>query len=245
MRTIFPRPTYYFTALLILSDNPWETATIADIKDAYAELAKNGEHPDHGGDPERWKLITAAYNELKAIYAKKRGRYESKTDLAWVRNWDALETAGLGEDIPEDDEPATTEPEATEPEAEETSEPADDEETADEEPEVSEPEAEAATEEPETEEPAAAEPAPFVFAEVEGESKDDRRRRYARERQQWRYATDPEFAASRRSASKKSHSKSAAAKKAAKAADATEQPAEETAETPSEETAEDAETAEV
>jgi DnaJ-class molecular chaperone len=47
----------------------------------------------------------------------------------------------------------------------------------------------------------------WVFEEREGESKEDRRRRYARERQQYRYANDPDFAAARKAASLKSHKK--------------------------------------
>lgn len=58
----------------------------------------------------------------------------------------------------------------------------------------------------------------FVFEDIEGESKEDRRKRYARTRQQWRYARDSEYAAARRAASKKSHAKAAASKKPAKEA---------------------------
>jgi DnaJ-class molecular chaperone len=58
----------------------------------------------------------------------------------------------------------------------------------------------------------------FVFEDIEGESKDDRRRRYARTRQQYRYANDPEFAKARKEASLRSHAKKAARDKAAKEA---------------------------
>jgi hypothetical protein len=60
----------------------------------------------------------------------------------------------------------------------------------------------------------------WVFEEVDGESKDDRRKRYARSRQQFRYATDPEYAAARKEASLRSHKKSAERAKAEKAAKA-------------------------
>ncbi len=54
----------------------------------------------------------------------------------------------------------------------------------------------------------------WVFEEREGESKDDRRRRYARERQQFRYANEPDYAAARKAASLKSHKKTNERRKA-------------------------------
>lgn len=143
-------------------------ATTEDVKNAYRSMAGNGEHPDHGADPERWKLITAAYGELKNIAQKKRGRYTTKSDEAWLRAWDDLTR------------PA---PKPEEPKAEQAS-------------------------------------AEWAFEEREGESKDDRRRRYARTRQQWRYANDPEFAKARKEASLRSHKKTNARRKAEKAAKA-------------------------
>ena len=73
----------------------------------------------------------------------------------------------------------------------------------------------ASTDQPTTE---AAEPKPAeidytatnkwgVLLHVEGESKDDRRKRLARETQKARFAADPEFKAARKAASKKSHTK--------------------------------------
>ncbi len=56
---------------------------------------------------------------------------------------------------------------------------------------------------------AAEAPERFAFEEIEGESKNDRRKRYARESQKFRYANDPEFAAKRRESSKRSHAKAA------------------------------------
>lgn len=47
----------------------------------------------------------------------------------------------------------------------------------------------------------------FVFVERDGETKDDRRKRYARESQQFRYKTDPYYARTRREASKRSYAK--------------------------------------
>lgn len=51
---------------------------------------------------------------------------------------------------------------------------------------------------------------PWMFTERDGEEPADRRRRRAREYQQWRIKNDPVFAASRSAASKKSRLKSAA-----------------------------------
>ena len=56
----------------------------------------------------------------------------------------------------------------------------------------------------------------FVFEDIEGESKDDRRRRYARTRQQYRYVNEPEFAAARKAASKKCTDAAKAKRDAAK-----------------------------
>jgi hypothetical protein len=102
---MFARPTYYFAALGITED-----ATKDEVTKAYRALAANGEHPDHGGDCERWQLITAAFNELKAMFSKKRGRYENKSDEAWKRAWDALVKPA-----------ATKTPKAEQPKAEKTS----------------------------------------------------------------------------------------------------------------------------
>lgn len=43
----------------------WETIKL-DVKAKYRELAKAG-HPDHGGDEEKWKEITAAYNAVQDL----------------------------------------------------------------------------------------------------------------------------------------------------------------------------------
>jgi DnaJ-class molecular chaperone len=151
---MFPRPTYYLLALGLPAD--FDRVAAADIKAAYAKLAMGGSHPDRGGHADEWALVTAAYNELKAILSKKRGRYESSTDERWLAAWTELQIAKAQA-------------------------------------------ARAAK--------AKAEPLKFVFIERAGEAKDDRRRRYARESQAFRYATDPEFAAKRRAASKRSHAK--------------------------------------
>lgn len=185
---LFARPTYYLAVLGV--DGDFETNTAKDVKAAYANLASNGMHPDHGGDPELWKLITAAYNEAKGIFSKKRGKYESKTDQLWLMAFEALQ------------KPATS---PSEPEAAGT-----------EEPKVDEPKAE----EPKADKRAAGSKTTdgWVFEEKDGESKDDRRKRYARERQAYRYANDPDFAASRKKASRDSHQRTVKAKEAAKAA---------------------------
>lgn len=57
----------------------------------------------------------------------------------------------------------------------------------------------------------------YHFLKREGESKDDARKRYARESQQWKYARDPDFARRRREASNRCNAKKRAAKKAAAA----------------------------
>lgn len=92
-----------------------DEADLAAIKKAYATIAGNGEHPDHGGDPERFKLITAAFNELKAMKSKKRGYWGRNSDLAWARAWDDLNKPAATE------EPKTEEPKAEQPKAKRTS----------------------------------------------------------------------------------------------------------------------------
>jgi len=74
----------YYTALGIS-----ETATAAEIKEAYRKLSEVN-HPDKGGDVERFKLITAAFNAVKNIAAKRRGPFGNRSDLAWQRAWEAL-----------------------------------------------------------------------------------------------------------------------------------------------------------
>ena len=74
----------YYTALGIA-----ETATAAEIKEAYRKLSET-QHPDKGGDGERWKLITAAFNAAKNIAARRRGGFGNRSDQAWQRAWDAL-----------------------------------------------------------------------------------------------------------------------------------------------------------
>jgi hypothetical protein len=167
---MFARPVYYLAALGLPAD--FDAVTAEDVKKAYSALATNGMHTDNGGDAETWALITAAYNEVKAMFAKKRGRSESNSDKRWLAAWDALQR------------PSTR---PSEPKAAGTDEPKADGEK-------------------------------FVFEEKDGESKDDRRKRYARQSQQFRYARDPEFAAKRKASSLKSHAKKAARDKAAKEA---------------------------
>lgn len=158
----FAKPVYYLAAFGLPAD--FDKVTSADVKKAYASIASNGAHPDNGGDPQTFALVTAAYNELKAIFGKKRGVYENKSDVVWMRNW--------------------TELHAPKPQ-----------------PKADKPKSAPKTDAPKTDAPV------WVFEEREGESKDDRRKRYARERQAFRYANDPEFAKARKEASKRSHSK--------------------------------------
>ena len=74
----------YYTVLGIT-----ETATAAEIKEAYRALSET-QHPDKGGDAERWKLITAAFNAAKNIAANRRGGFGNRSDQAWQRAWEAL-----------------------------------------------------------------------------------------------------------------------------------------------------------
>jgi mono/diheme cytochrome c family protein len=76
--------TTYWTAL-----NITETATTAEVKEAYRKLSET-QHPDKGGDDDRWKLITAAFNATKNIAARRRGGFGNRSDLAWQRAWEAL-----------------------------------------------------------------------------------------------------------------------------------------------------------
>lgn len=160
------RPTFFFAALGL--DEDFDANTSAEVKSAYANLASNGMHPDHGGDAAKWTLITAAYNELKAIYGKKRGKFTSNSDMLWLRNYLALHGMET--------------PKADKPKAEKT----------------------------------AAANKWGVEPRREDESKDDYRKRYARETQQAKYAADPDYAQKRREASLRSHAKKRAADKAAK-----------------------------
>ncbi len=161
-------PDFYWTAL-----NLQPGASREDVTKAYRSMASNGEHPDNGADPERWKLITAAFNELKSIFNKKRSKYTTPGDEAWLRAWEAM-------NMPENNEPET-------------------EQTTDE-----------------------TEKFVFVFTERDGESKEDRKKRRAREYSaaycNWRYKHDPEYAAKRKASSLKSHKAANAKKKAAKEA---------------------------
>jgi mono/diheme cytochrome c family protein len=74
----------YYTVLGIT-----ETATAAEVKEAYRKLSET-QHPDKGGDAERWKLITAAFNAAKNIAANRRGGFGNRPDQAWQRAWEAL-----------------------------------------------------------------------------------------------------------------------------------------------------------
>lgn len=137
---------------------------------AYRALAGNGEHPDNGGNEDRWKLVTAAYTELKKIFSKKRGSTETKSDERWYSAWIDL-----------------TRPQSATPPKSGPSASASSDGTVE-----------------------------WKFEDIEGESKEDRRRRYARTRQQFRYATDPDYAKARKEASVRSHKKARDAKKAEK-----------------------------
>lgn len=163
------RPVFYLAALGLPAD--FTKVTAKDVTKAYRAIAGNGDHPDNGGNGERFALITAAYNELKAISGKKRGTLTRKSDEAWLRAWNALpNSAHAGT--------STSKGEAK--------------------PEV-------AKRQPRTD--------GWVFEEREGESKEDRRKRYARERQAFRYANDPEFAAARKRQSRDSHQRKVQATK--------------------------------
>lgn len=85
---IFTKPVYYLEALGLAAD--FDVVTREDVTKAYRAVAANGEHPDNGGDSKRWTLVNSAFNQLKAIYSKKRGGYENKGDTAWKAEWDAL-----------------------------------------------------------------------------------------------------------------------------------------------------------
>jgi hypothetical protein len=74
----------YWTAL-----NLTETATTAEVKEAYRKLSET-QHPDKGGDAELWKLLTSAFNAAKSRAARRRGGWGTPSDLAWLRAWDAL-----------------------------------------------------------------------------------------------------------------------------------------------------------
>jgi hypothetical protein len=75
--------TTYWTTL-----NLAETATVAEVKEAYRKLSET-QHPDKGGDAERWKLLTSAFNAAKARVAGRRGGWGTRSDLAWLRAWEA------------------------------------------------------------------------------------------------------------------------------------------------------------
>jgi len=74
----------YYTALGIT-----ETATAAEVKEAYRKLSET-QHPDKGGDAELWKLLTSAFNACKSIAAGRRGGWGTRSDQAWLRAWEAL-----------------------------------------------------------------------------------------------------------------------------------------------------------
>jgi len=74
----------YWTVL-----NLTETATAAEVKEAYRKLSETM-HPDKGGDAELWKLLTTAFNAAKARAAGRRGDWGTRSDQAWLRAWDAL-----------------------------------------------------------------------------------------------------------------------------------------------------------
>jgi hypothetical protein len=74
----------YWTAL-----NITETATTAEVKEAYRKLSET-QHPDKGGDAELWKLLTSAFNAAKTRAAGRRGDWGTRSDQAWLRAWEAL-----------------------------------------------------------------------------------------------------------------------------------------------------------
>ena len=78
------RPTYYLEAFGLAAD--FDAVTREDVTKAYRAMAGNGAHSDHGGDPAKWQLITAAYNALREIFNKKRSKFETPSDAAWKRD---------------------------------------------------------------------------------------------------------------------------------------------------------------
>jgi curved DNA-binding protein CbpA len=96
----------YFTALNLTPD-----ASLDDVKKAYAVFAAEL-HPDKpAGDAEKFALLTEAFNQIKRIFAKKRGRvFGSNGDEAWLRAW-----TDLNKPAPRAEEPKAEEPKAEEP----------------------------------------------------------------------------------------------------------------------------------
>jgi hypothetical protein len=82
------RPTFYLAALGLAPD--FDAVTLADVKTAYATVAKT-HHPDVNPDSAAlFTLISAAYTEVRGILTKKRGKFIPKSDEAWLRSWDGL-----------------------------------------------------------------------------------------------------------------------------------------------------------
>ena len=167
-RTRTRKPTVtYFDALGMTADGGEVTAKT--VQAAYRKIAKT-EHPDAGGNAEKFALITAAYNALSTdeailMYAfNVSSNHFTNAEKSWARAWNALTTATPKAEAPSSGDSAER----------------------------------------------------YVFVPREGESKDDKRKRYARESQQFRYARDPEYAQKRREASVKSHTAKRARDKAAK-----------------------------
>lgn len=63
-----------------------DNASLKSLTLDYTSRAKT-EHPDVGGDVELWTLRTAAYNEMKRVLNKKRGKYSTKSDERWAEMW--------------------------------------------------------------------------------------------------------------------------------------------------------------
>jgi len=58
-------------------------ATVTDARKAYVALAQTL-HPDKGGEPKRWVLLTAAWNAIK------QDRLYGKAEMLWQADWDEL-----------------------------------------------------------------------------------------------------------------------------------------------------------
>jgi hypothetical protein len=71
-------------------------STAADASKAYVQMARTL-HPDAGGDPVRWTLITAAYNAIK------QDRLYGKAEMLWQRDWDQIN--GVKHEAPKTETP--------------------------------------------------------------------------------------------------------------------------------------------
>lgn len=57
-----------------------------EMTSAYKKYAVT-DHPDHGGDATLFTLRTAAFNQMKLVFAKKRGMGVNKGDKLWLEQF--------------------------------------------------------------------------------------------------------------------------------------------------------------